>query len=146
MTNAAVATQPSGVTIETAASPVSIQSIAVESEAVLAKTAEWATKLGEHLPIEPLGVEWLTKRLRETSVMRRKVQSILQSQYLVHLTPQVLREKIRLHGLDPYKLLRDGQLVIDKETEHDVLLLLNEDLWTGDFSGEQYAAARKSRR
>ena len=78
--------------------------------------------------------------------MRRKVQSILQSQYLVHLTPQVLREKIRLHGLDPYKLLRDGQLVIDKETEHDVLLLLNEDLWTGDFSGEQYAAARKSRR
>lgn len=117
-----------------------------ESEAVLAKTAEWATKLGEHLPIEPLGVEWLSKRLRETSVMRRKVQNILQSQYLVHLTPQVLREKIRLHGLDPDKLLRDGQLVIDKETEHDVLLLLNEDLWTGDFSGEQYAAARKSRR
>jgi hypothetical protein len=40
----------------------------------------------------------------------------------------------------------DDGLIINKETERNILLLLNEDLWTGDFSGEQYAATRKARR
>jgi hypothetical protein len=37
-------------------------------------------------------------------------------------------------------------LVFNKDTERDLLLFLNEDLWAGDFSGGQYAAARKARR
>jgi uncharacterized membrane-anchored protein len=49
-------------------------------------------------------------------------------------------------GLDPDKLISGDSLVLNKETERDVLLFLNEDLWTGDFSGEQYAASRKARR
>jgi hypothetical protein len=49
------------------------------------------------------------------------------------------------HNLDPSKLLVNSELVFTKETEADMLLLLNEDLWTGDFSGDQYAAARKDR-
>jgi hypothetical protein len=40
----------------------------------------------------------------------------------------------------------DDGLIITKETERDILLLLNEDLWRGDFSGQQYAATNKSRR
>jgi hypothetical protein len=90
--------------------------------------------------------EWLAKRLRETSVMRRRVQSILRSGYLHLLTPEVLRAKMEERGLDPQKLMDDNGLVINKETERDILLLLNEDLWTGDFSGGQYAASRKARR
>jgi hypothetical protein len=50
------------------------------------------------------------------------------------------------HGLDPQRLLDADGLIIDMDTEREVLHLLNEDLWTGDFSGEHYAAARKSRR
>jgi hypothetical protein len=42
--------------------------------------------------------------------------------------------------------MRDDALVFNKDTERDLLLLLNEDLWAGDFSGQQYAAARKARR
>ncbi len=117
-----------------------------ESEAVLAKTSEWAESLGKALPILAESVEWLSNRLRQTSVMRRRVQSILKSEYLHQLTNDVLREKMESRGLDPEKLMDGNQLILNKDTERDVLLLLNEDLWTGDFSGEQYAATRKARR
>jgi hypothetical protein len=50
------------------------------------------------------------------------------------------------HGLKPEDLMKDGSLVFNNDTENDLLLFLNEDLWTGDFSGDQYAAARKARR
>jgi len=117
-----------------------------ESEAVLAKTAEWAEELSKSLPIDAAGAEWMTMRLRETSVMRRRVQSILKSKYLSTLTIDSLRTKMVERGLDPDKLISGDSLVLNKETERDVLLFLNEDLWTGDFSGEQYAASRKARR
>jgi hypothetical protein len=77
--------------------------------------------------------------------MRRKVQSILRSSYLSKLTPEILAKKMVEHDLDPAKLLINGKLVFTKHTETDMLLLLNEDLWTGDFSGDQYAAATKER-
>lgn len=125
---------------------VKFEALFKESEAVLAKTTEWAESLGEKLPITSDGIEWLADRLRKTSILRRKVQGILRSDYLAQLTPDVLRDKITAHGLDAKQLMPDGQLVINKETEQDVLLLLNEDLWTGDFSGKQYAAGRKSPR
>jgi hypothetical protein len=117
-----------------------------ESEAVLAKTSEWVNDLSESLPIAEDSKQWLNTRLRANSVMRRRVQNLLRSGYLADLTPDVLATKMRERGFDPDDLLSDGKLVINKDTEHDVLQLLNEDLWTGDFSGEQYAASRKSRR
>lgn len=118
-----------------------------ESDAVLARTSDWARNLAGVLPMSSSSMEWLSGRLPQTSVMRRRVQSILKCSYLEKLTPDVLTLKMKERGLDPQQLLDpDGQLIINKDTERDVLLLLNEDLWTGDFSGEQYAAARKARR
>lgn len=117
-----------------------------ESEAVLAKTAEWAESLNSFLPMADDSQQWLAQRLRQNSVMRRKVQSILHSHYLPALTPDMVRRKMAAHDLKPENLMKDNALVFNKDTEQDILLLLNEDLWTGDFSGEHYAAARKARR
>jgi hypothetical protein len=116
-----------------------------ESEAVLAKTAKWVEDLAESLPISDEGREWLKRRLRQNSVMRRKVQSILRSPYLSKLSADVMSKRMLDHGLDPDELLKDGSLVFNKDTEASMLLFLNEDLWTGDFSGEHYAATRKAR-
>jgi hypothetical protein len=117
-----------------------------ESEAVLARTSEWVDQLDQVLPIADDGREWLADRLRQNSVMRRKIQSILRSPYLPKLTPDILHAKMTAHGLIPEELMKDGTLMFNKDTEKDLLLFLNEDLWTGDFSGDQYAAARKARR
>ena len=117
-----------------------------ESDAVLARTSEWVDQLNQVLPIADDGREWLAGRLRQNSVMRRKIQSILRSPYLPKLTPDILHAKMAAHGLTPEELLKDGALIFNRDTEKDLLLFLNEDLWTGDFSGDQYAAARKARR
>jgi hypothetical protein len=116
-----------------------------ESEAVLAKTAKWVEDLGEALPISHESKEWLRTRLRQNSVMRRKVQSILRSPYVSKLSVDMMRQKMLGHDLDPDELIKGGELVFNKGTEASMLLFLNEDLWTGDFSGEHYAAGRKSR-
>jgi hypothetical protein len=116
-----------------------------ESDAVLAQTAKWVDDLGQALPIADDGRQWLTGRLRQNSVFRRKVVTILRSSYLPKLTPETLAGKMTEHGLDPGALIVDGCLVFNKDTEKDMLLLLNEDLWTGDFSGDRYAAARKAK-
>jgi hypothetical protein len=117
-----------------------------ESEAVLAKTSEWAHELGETLPMSAESEKWLSERIRQNVFMRRRVQSILKSDYLARLTPEGLRTKMVANGLAPERLMDDDGLIITKETERDILLLLNEDLWRGDFSGQQYAATNKSRR
>jgi hypothetical protein len=117
-----------------------------ESEAVLASTSKWADELSQVLPISGDGLEWLAARLRQNSVTRRKVQSILRSPYVSKIDAVALRAKMAAHGLDAAELMRDDALVFNKDTERDLLLLLNEDLWAGDFSGHQYAAARKARR
>jgi hypothetical protein len=117
-----------------------------DSEAVLARTSEWVDQLSQVLPIADDGQEWLASRLRQNSVMRRKVHSILRSHYLPKLTPDTLRVRMSAHGLEPDDLMKDGALIFNSDTERDLLLFLNEDLWTGDFSGDQYAAARKARR
>lgn len=116
-----------------------------ESEAVLAKTAKWAEDLAEALPISDEGREWLKVRLRQNSIMRRKVQSILRGPYLTKLSVDVMSKRMLGHGLDPDELIKDGLLVFNRDTEASILLFLNEDLWTGDFSGEHYAATRKAR-
>jgi hypothetical protein len=117
-----------------------------ESDAVLAHTSEWVEQLNQVLPIADDGKEWLADRLRQNSVMRRKIQTILRRPYLSTLTTDHLRQKMLEHGLTPESLIKDGTLIFNKDTEKDMLLFLNEDLWTGDFSGDQYAATRKALR
>jgi len=116
-----------------------------ESSAVLAKTAQWIEDLSRVLPIADGGEDYLASRLQRNSLMRRRVHSITTSSYLPMLTPEILAKKMEEHSLDPEKLLAGGKLVFTRETETDILLLLNEDLWMGDFSGDQYAATNKSR-
>jgi Domain of unknown function (DUF4868) len=122
------------------------ESLFKESEAVLARTSEWVDQLNQVLPITSDSKQWLVDRLRENSMMRRKIQSILRGGYLPKLTPDALRAKMTVHGLAADDLMKDSSLVFNKDTEQDLVLLLNEDLWTGDFSDYKYAAARKSRR
>ena len=117
-----------------------------ESEAVLARTSEWVDQLSQVLPIADDGREWLAAGSARTRSMRRKIHSILRSRYLPKLTPDILRARMSAHGLVPEDLMKDGALIFNRDTEKDLLLFLNEDLWTGDFSGDQYAAARKARR
>lgn len=117
-----------------------------DTDAVLSKASEWVDKFAKLLPITDDSKEGLIERLRTSSVIRRKMQSVLRKPHLHSLTSESLRAAMITHGMDPDVLLPEGKLVVDRANEREILQLLNEDLFAGDFSGEQYAAARKSRR
>ncbi|GAA4908832.1 Kiwa anti-phage protein KwaB-like domain-containing protein [Streptomonospora salina] len=117
-----------------------------DTDVVLAKTDEWVSKLATFVPIADSDIESFSERIRSNSTLRRKVTSILAKQHLESMTPESLRERMLAHDLDPDRLMPNGSLSITKETQNEVLQFLNEDLFTGDFSGEQYAASRKARR
>jgi len=117
-----------------------------ETAIVLAKTDEWVEQLSRSIPIATASKVEFASRLRANSVLRRKVLGILRSPHILRLAPAEIRSKMKFHGLDPDLLMEGDELVFTREHEGDLLHLLNEDLFTGDFTGEQYAAARKTRR
>lgn len=117
-----------------------------ESEAVLARTGEWVDQLAEVLPLAQESREFLTGRLRHNSVLRRKILSVLRKPYLPSLTVHHIAAAATHHHIDPCSLITGDELLVTADNERDLLHLLNEDLFVGDFSGSEYAAGRKTPR
>jgi hypothetical protein len=117
-----------------------------DTETVLAKTSEWVDELSTVLPIEGASKAYLAERLRANSHLRNKVQAILKKPHIAKLTPSDLTDAMMKHNLDPGELMPNGSLVFTSSTEKDILFLLNEDFFKGDFSGDPYAASKKSPR
>ena len=112
------------------------ESLFKDSEAVLAKTSEWVESLSGHL----------ADRLKKNSVLRNKVLSVLRKPHISGLKTEDIEAAIERHSLSPQILNAYGQFVFDSSTERDILQLLNEDLFTGEFSGSAYAASKKATR
>ena len=122
------------------------ESLFKDSEAVLAKTSEWVESLSGHLPIEGGSKVYLADRLKKNSVLRNKVLSVLRKPHISGLKTEDIEAAIERHSLSPQILNAYGQFVFDSSTERDILQLLNEDLFTGEFSGSAYAASKKATR
>ncbi|WP_190394411.1 Kiwa anti-phage protein KwaB-like domain-containing protein [Nocardiopsis quinghaiensis] len=115
-----------------------------ETEVVLARTREWVEKLATLIPIAEEDIEGFAERVRSNSHLRAKVTSLLRKPHIESLDTKVLREKMISRGLDPEVYMPNGTISLKKENQDHVIRLLNEDLFSGDFSGEQYAASKKS--
>ncbi|RNI25085.1 Kiwa anti-phage protein KwaB-like domain-containing protein [Flexivirga caeni] len=117
-----------------------------DSDAVLAKAGEWVETLTVSLPITTSSRDALLDAVRSNSVYRRKVHSILGRGHLASLTPAAIKSKMSEHGLDPDRLMPGDELDFKPENTRDLLQLLNEDFFTGDFTDAQYAASAKRTR
>lgn len=117
-----------------------------DSEAVLAKAPEWVDSLDSTLPLTKTSGEFLVAALRQNSTYRTKFHAMIARPYLATLTPSALKKKMKAHDLDPAVYMPGDELDFNPNTVKDLLRLLNEDLFVGDFSQEQYAAAAKRRR
>lgn len=116
-----------------------------DSDAVLARSKEWSEKLTTQLPSTEGSAAAVEAILRRNSVMRRKVTSILRRPYFEELKPEILLDRLTQHGMDEEIHFPDGKLNFTEETIVALVRLLNEDLFRGDFSNEQFAASGKQR-
>lgn len=117
-----------------------------DTEIVTGKVGEWVQQISEHVPISAGCQESFSTALRSNSYLRRKVQSIIRQEYFKKLTTDELKATMTRRGLNPDEIMPNGELVLTKDNQKNVLNLLNDDLFTGDFSKDQYAAGRKERR
>lgn len=114
-----------------------------DSDAVLARAGDWVENLGEVLPFADGSADFLTGAVKRNSSFRRKLTSILGRPYLHDLTVDLVREKIQAHGLDEDVLLPGGELAFTSDSTRHLLWILNQDIYSGDFSGETFAAGTK---
>lgn len=117
-----------------------------DSETVLARAADWVDALAEPLPITPDSRDALLDAVRSNSVYRRKMHSILARGHLADLTPTAIKTKMTEHGLDADRLMPGDELDFTSGNTREILQLLNEDFFTGDFTDAQYAAGSKRAR
>ncbi len=83
--------------------------------------------------------------LRRNSVIRNKVSSIVRREYFLDLDPKDVVKHLDDHGMEKSKYLKDGKFDFTEDTIQDLVRFLNEDLFSGDFSGERFAASGKQR-
>lgn len=113
------------------------------SPAVLDRTSDWIQEVASVLPFADGSVEQLDAILRRNSVLRNKFLAVKGRTYLQAITPDALRSEMAKHGLEPEELMDGDSLRVTGQNAKDVLRLLNEDLFSGGFSQQRYAASAK---
>lgn len=114
-----------------------------DSPAVLEKTSEWVDEVSSVLPFAEGSADELDVVLRRNSILRNKFLAVKGRSYLHDITPGNLRDEMSKYGFNPEELMEGDSLKVTQENAKDVLRLLNEDLFSGGFSRQHYAASAK---
>lgn len=114
-----------------------------DSAAVLSKTRDWVDDVSSTVPMTEGSAEVLDQTLRRNQFLRKKFLAVKNRPHIRTLTPDDLREEIRRHGHDPAEMMDGDQLTVKDTNVKLVLQILNEDLFSGGFSLDRYAAGSK---
>ena len=116
-----------------------------EEDYFLRHIDEWVNAISDHLPLTADSRELLVNRCRTSTRLRRRLESIHRRGHLTDVTMSAVQEQAENHDLSP-NLIQNSELNLRGVSLDNVLKLLNEDLFTGDFSSVRFAVDRKSPR
>lgn len=116
-----------------------------ESYAVLREIPVWVDRFTHRFPVTSTSRDVLIDTVRRNGFLRNKIHAILSQPYIDTLSSEQIEEKLTHHGFDVSVYMRDGEVDFTKTTTRDIIRLLNEDFFVGDFSREKYAAGSKRR-
>jgi hypothetical protein len=114
-----------------------------DSGAVLAQTDEWVKEVAKTIPMAEGSTEVLEAVLKKNQFLRRKFLAVKERPHIKTMTPDTLRAEIERHGYPTTELMDGDNLKVTSDNAKLVLQLLNEDLFSGGFSHERYAASSK---
>lgn len=121
------------------------QALFYEETGIDAKITTWVSKIGKYLPMDGKTKAQLEEMCRKGPRLRQKLQAIEQRGHLSSVTIAKFRNELKRLQIPVDRFVSRGQIVIPKKHEKQLLEVLNEDLFKGGFSGEEFAAERKSR-
>jgi hypothetical protein len=114
-----------------------------DSDAVLAKTGEWVKEVAKTVGMTPDSSTALETALKQNRFLHRKFLAIKDRPHIQTMTPKALRAEITRLGHDVAELMEGDLLKVTDANVKLVLQVLNEDLFSGGFSEQHYAASSK---
>lgn len=116
------------------------------SPEIVARVPEYANEIGVSLPIDDDAKAMLIDLANGNISVLRRLQNIANRGHLRTVPMDRIKDEMRNHGLDPAEFIVDGRLVFDRASVKDVLKLLNEDLFRGGLTDQDFQVDRKSPR
>lgn len=104
----------------------------------------WITGITQHFTMAGDSADQLRAVALRDSRTWRKLREIEKRGHLADVTLSDLKKYAREVGLDPKKIVVDGELVFDPSERFGFLHLLNEDLYEGPLTEVVFEAQRKS--
>ena len=117
-----------------------------QTEMLRAVVGSWVHEVAGHLPMDPDDETALIARVQRDSRLGRRLRAIHERGHLRDVPIERIREEIERNGLDPDRFVENGRLVWEEADTPTLLRILNEDLFTGGFSGVPFIADRKTTR
>lgn len=117
-----------------------------DSEVIRARAGVWVDQIFETLPVSDEGLGYLKERVAEGLLLRNRIHSILKKSHVQSMTIDRFRQSLYQHGLSESDYIVDGKLTISKANERELLQILNESYYYGEFTGTPYSADNKRER
>lgn len=104
----------------------------------------WIKGITTHLPMGTASVASLREVALRDSRTWRKLREIERRGHLQHVKLEEVKAYAKKVGLDPKKVVQNGELVFDPSDRFGFLHLLNEDLYHGPLTDEVFESQRKA--
>ena len=108
------------------------------------RVATWIQGVTDHLPMSASSIDSLREVALRDSRTWRRLRDIESRGHLTHVTLDEVASYAGMVGLDPERVVVDGELVFDPSERFGFLQLLNEDLYKGPLTGKAFESQRKS--
>jgi hypothetical protein len=116
------------------------------SPEMIARMPQYVSEISQSLPIGDDAKSMLIELAQGNMSVLRRLQNIATRGHLPSVSMGTIKDEMRNHGLDPTEFIVDGCLVFDRASVKDILKLLNEDLFRGGLTGQDFQVDRKSAR
>lgn len=112
----------------------------------MARTPEYVQDIADTLPMSSSAMATLVEVAQRNMSIQRRLQSIALRGHLSSISIDQVKDEMKRHDLNVEKFIVDGQLVFDRADLKDILKLLNEDLFRGGLTDQDFQVDRKSPR
>lgn len=116
------------------------------SPEMLTRTPEYVAEIADHLPMSGGAMVTLADVAIRNMNVQRRLQAITLRGHLRGVSMGRIEDEMKKHGLDADRFIVDGELVFDQADVKDILKLLNEDLFRGGLTNQDFQVDRKSPR
>jgi hypothetical protein len=104
----------------------------------------WVRNVARSLPMSAPTLDLLSNACRTKARLRRRLHAIKQRGHLADVTMPRFRQELRRLNYPSARFIRNGELSADPSDYGLLLQILNEDIFHGGFTDDEFAAERKT--